>query len=206
MSSEENKNRDEQLQQELPEQEAFREGIASDDVAIEKNEGTEGLEPDEKELQIAHLEAELLLSEARLREQRDFLLRAKAESENIRRRSEQEIDKARKYALSRFSEELLPVIDNLERAIQSAGLDRKAMEPIIEGVEITYKLFIDTITRFGLKSISPEIGGVFNPEYHQAMSIEESSGQKTNIIMRVMQKGYELNGRVIRPAMVIVSK
>ena len=123
----------------------------------------------------------------------------------MRRRTETEIDKARKYALNKFAEELLPVIDNLERAIQSADAENEAVKPIIEGVELTHKTFVDAVGKFGLKEINPE-GETFNPEMHQAMSIQESPDHESNTVMFVMQKGYELNGRVIRPAMVMVSK
>ena len=123
----------------------------------------------------------------------------------MRRPSEQEIDKARKYALSRFAEELLPVLDNLERTIQAADAENEVVKPLVEGVELTHKTFIGVVEKFGLKEINPE-GETFNPELHQAMSIQESPDHEPNTVMFVMQKGYELNGRVIRPAMVIVSK
>ncbi|MGL0931268.1 nucleotide exchange factor GrpE [Vibrio vulnificus] len=130
---------------------------------------------------------------------------AEVEVENMRRRTEQEIDKARKYALNRFAEELLPVIDNLERAIQAADAESEAVKPLLEGVELTHKTFVDVVSKFGLKEINPE-GQPFNPEWHQAMSIQESPDHESNTVMFVMQKGYELNGRVIRPAMVMVAK
>ena len=123
----------------------------------------------------------------------------------MRRRSEQEVDKARKYALSRFAEELLPVIDNLERTMQAADAENEAVKPLYEGVELTHKTFVDTIEKFGLTPINPE-GEAFNPELHQAMSIQESEDHEPNMVMFVMQKGYLLNGRVVRPAMVMVSK
>ena len=146
-----------------------------------------------------------MTSEAKVQEQQDSVLRAKAEVENMRRRTEGEIDKARKYALNKFAEELLPVIDNLERAIQAADTDNEATKPLLEGVELTHKTFVDTVSKFGLKEINPE-GETFNPEMHQAMSIQESPDHESNTVMFVMQKGYELNGRVIRPAMVMVAK
>ncbi|PJC86601.1 nucleotide exchange factor GrpE [Vibrio sp. HA2012] len=162
-------------------------------------------EQDAEASKVAQLEAALLLSEAKVKEQQDSVLRAKAEVENMRRRTEQEVDKARKYALNKFSEELLPVIDNLERAIQAADTENEAVKPLLEGVELTHKTFVDVIAKFGLKEINPE-GEAFNPEYHQAMSIQESPDHDSNTVMFVMQKGYELNGRVIRPAMVMVAK
>ncbi|NOE10510.1 nucleotide exchange factor GrpE [Vibrio cholerae] len=200
MSNEEIKNKDEQLQQDAVETEAE---VVGTDADIYWNQAAD--EIDEKEAKIAQLEAALLVSEERLKEQQDSVLRARAEVENMRRRSEQEVDKARKFALSRFAEELLPVIDNLERAIQAADGEVEAIKPLLEGVELTYKTFVDTIAKFGLKEINPH-GEAFNPEFHQAMSIQESAEHEPNTVMFVMQKGYELNGRVLRPAMVMVSK
>ncbi|EIN5961493.1 nucleotide exchange factor GrpE [Vibrio cholerae] len=200
MSNEEIKNKDEQLQQDAVETEAE---VVGTDADIDWNQAAD--EIDEKEAKIAQLEAALLVSEERVKEQQDSVLRARAEVENIRRRSEQEVDKARKFALSRFAEELLPVIDNLERAIQAADGEVEAIKPLLEGVELTHKTFVDTIAKFGLKEINPH-GEAFNPEFHQAMSIQESAEHEPNTVMFVMQKGYELNGRVLRPAMVMVSK
>ena len=201
MSNEENKINQDELQQQDTVQDIEAEVVGSE-ADIEWNEDTENLEQDSK---VAQLEAALLSSEAKLKEQQDSVLRAKAEVENMRRRTETEIDKARKYALNKFAEELLPVIDNLERAIQSADAENEAVKPIIEGVELTHKTFVDAVGKFGLKEINPE-GETFNPEMHQAMSIQESPDHESNTVMFVMQKGYELNGRVIRPAMVMVSK
>lgn len=201
MSNEENKINQDELQQQETVQDIEAEVVGSE-ADIEWNEETENLEQDSK---VAQLEAALLSSEAKLKDQQDSVLRAKAEVENMRRRTETEIDKARKYALNKFAEELLPVIDNLERAIQSADAENEAVKPIIEGVELTHKTFVDAVGKFGLKEINPE-GETFNPEMHQAMSIQESPDHESNTVMFVMQKGYELNGRVIRPAMVMVSK
>lgn len=193
MSNEENKVTEEELDQIIAEAEKVEEAELNEESV------------DEQEAKIAQLEAALLSSESKVKEQQDSVLRAKAEVENMRRRTEQEIDKARKYALNKFAEGLLPVIDNLERAVQAADAENEAVKPILEGVELTHKTFVDTAAKFGLLEINPE-GEVFNPEYHQAMSIQESPDHESNTVMFVMQKGYELNGRVIRPAMVMVAK
>ena len=204
MSNEENKVTEEELKPEAVEVEA--EAVGTDaDIDWNQDDAQEGEVLDEQEAKIAQLEAALLSTEQRLKDQQDSVLRAKAEVENMRRRSEQEIDKARKFALNRFAEELLPVIDNLERAIQAADMENEAIKPVIEGVELTHKTFIGVIEKFGLKEINPE-GEAFNPEFHQAMSIQESPDHESNTVMFVMQKGYELNGRVVRPAMVMVAK
>ncbi|WP_162046946.1 nucleotide exchange factor GrpE [Vibrio taketomensis] len=201
MSNEEKKIQEEELQQQQNAVEPEVEAVGTD-ADIEWNEETE---LDEQEAKIAQLEAALLSSEAKLKEQQDSVLRAKAEVENMRRRTEQEIDKARKYALNKFAEELLPVIDNLERAIAAADAENEVVKPLLEGVELTHKTFAGAVAKFGLKEINPE-GEAFNPEFHQAMSIQESPDHESNTVMFVMQKGYELNGRVIRPAMVMVAK
>ena len=154
---------------------------------------------------IAELEAALLAKDAEVNEVKDMALRIRAESDNVRRRSEQEIDKARKYALNKFAEELLPVIDNLERAIDMADKNNDATKAMMEGVELTLMTMTSTVGKFGLKVIDPQ-GEAFNPEFHQAMAMQESADFAPNTVMAVMQKGYELNGRVIRPAMVMVSK
>ncbi len=154
---------------------------------------------------IAELEAALLAKDAEVNEVKDMALRIRAESDNVRRRSEQEIDKARKYALNKFAEELLPVIDNLERAIDMADKNDEATKAMMEGVELTLMTMTSTVGKFGLKVIDPQ-GEAFNPEFHQAMAMQESADFAPNTVMAVMQKGYELNGRVIRPAMVMVSK
>ncbi len=200
MSNEENKVTEEELDQIIAEAEKAEAAAEEADVEVIEEEAG-----DEQEAKIAQLEAALLSSEAKIKEQQDSVLRAKAEVDNMRRRTEQEIDKARKYALNKFAEELLPVIDNLERAVQAADAENEVVKPLFEGVEMTHKSFITTVEKFGLKEINPE-GETFNPEFHQAMSIQESADHESNTVMFVMQKGYELNGRVIRPAMVMVSK
>jgi len=154
---------------------------------------------------IAELEAELAQVKAQVSEQQDSVLRAKAESENAKRRAQGEIDKAKKFALERFASELLPVIDNLERALQSADADNEAIKPVLEGIELTHKSFIATVEKFGLAVIDPQ-GETFNPELHQAMAMQESADVAPNTVLMVMQKGYQLNGRLVRPAMVAVSK
>ncbi|MFV0576879.1 MAG: nucleotide exchange factor GrpE [Vibrio sp.] len=210
MTTEHNKPKDEELKSEdvQVEQELVEDDILIDDDA--QTVGGEGdldwneaeLEPSTRELE---LEAALQAAEAQVKEQQDSVLRARAEVDNMRRRSEQEIDKARKYALNKFAEELLPVIDNLERAIQAANIEEEVVKPILEGVEMTHKSFVDTVAKYGLEAINPE-GEAFNPELHQAIGMQESPDHESNTVMIVLQKGYQLNGRIIRPAMVMVAK
>ena len=142
--------------------------------------------------------------EADLAEAKDAALRAQADAVNVQRRAEQEVDKARKFALERFVSELLPVVDNMERALEAAGTD-EAVKPIVEGVELTQKSLIDALQKHGVETIDP-MGEPFDPQIAQAMSIVENPEVEPNTVIAVMQKGYQLNGRLVRPAMVMVSK
>ena len=158
-----------------------------------------------EQTRILELEAALAASEATLAAQKDSVMRAIADADNVRKRAEGEVDKARKFALEKFASELLPVADNLERALQVADKENEAIKAVIEGVEITLKSFVSSIEKFGMKVIDPQ-GESFNPEQHQAMSMQENAELPANTVMAVMQKGYELNGRLLRPAMVMVSR
>ncbi len=137
---------------------------------------------------------------------KDDLLRVQAEMQNLRRRTEQDIEKAHKYGQERFSTELLSVLDNLERALDAASShEDEAVKAIYDGVDLTLKSFIDCFNKFKIEAVDP-LGEPFDPEIHQAMSIQENAEVEPNTVIAVMQKGYTLHGRVIRPAMVMVSK
>jgi molecular chaperone GrpE len=130
------------------------------------------------------------------------VLYAKAEAENIRRRSYEEADKTRKFAIEGFSQELLSVKDSLEASLGSDNVDNKIL---IDGVELTLKQLNAVFEKFNIVEINP-IGEKFDPNEHQAMSMVESKEQESNTVLSVLQKGYKLNDRVIRPAMVSVVK
>ncbi|HGN1705731.1 TPA: nucleotide exchange factor GrpE [Providencia rettgeri] len=151
---------------------------------------------------IAELEQQLAASQ---KTEREAMLRAHAEIENIRRRTEQDIEKAHKFALEKFSNELLPVIDNLERAIEAADRDNEQSKAMIEGLDLTLKTFLDAVAKFGIEPVG-DVNVPFNPEVHQAMTMIESPDHDAGHVINVMQKGYTLNNRLLRPAMVIVSK
>ena len=136
---------------------------------------------------------------------RDAALRAQADAQNIKRRAEQDIERARKFALEQFTRELLPVADNLERALEAAAGDDDAIKPIAEGVELTLKSLLDAMKKSNIEVVDP-LGEPFDPNLHQAMSMVENSDVEPNSVIAVMQKGYTLNGRLVRPAMVMVSK
>ncbi|PYE35307.1 molecular chaperone GrpE [Idiomarina fontislapidosi] len=154
---------------------------------------------------IAELELALTKAEARVNEQKESVLRSQAEMENVRRRASQDVEKAHKFALEKFANELLTSVDNLERAMQAADTDNAELKSFLEGIELTYKSLTSTLEKFGVKAVGEE-GEVFNPDLHQAMSMQESAEHKNNTIIAVMQKGYELNGRLLRPAMVMVAR
>lgn len=154
---------------------------------------------------IEELEQALSDAENAAREQHEAALRARADMENARRRAESEIDKARKFALERFAGELLTVIDNLERTLDAADATDDSIKPLVEGVEMTLKGFLSTNEKFGLSTVNPQ-GEPFNPELHQAMSMQEVAEVEPNTVIAVLQKGYVLNGRLLRPAMVMVSR
>ncbi|EOG1982799.1 TPA: nucleotide exchange factor GrpE [Proteus mirabilis] len=137
--------------------------------------------------------------------EREAMIRAQAEIENIRRRTQQDVEKAHKFALEKFSNELLPVLDNLERALSAADHENEQMKPMIEGLELTLKSFLDAVRKFGIEVVE-EKNVAFNPEVHQAMTLIDSPEHEANHVVDVMQKGYTLNGRLLRPAMVVVSK
>ncbi|WP_127958883.1 nucleotide exchange factor GrpE [Serratia microhaemolytica] len=151
---------------------------------------------------IAELEAELAKAQ---QNERDSLLRAKAEVENVRRRCELDVEKAHKFALERFSADLLPVIDNLERALELVDKANPELVSMVEGIELTLKSLLDAVRKHGIEVVGETLVP-FNPDLHQAMSLIESPEHQPNQVMMVMQKGYTLNGRLLRPAMVAVSK
>ncbi|WP_336748505.1 nucleotide exchange factor GrpE [Pantoea vagans] len=159
-------------------------------------------EVDPRDERIAQLEAELAHSQTGVR---DAQLRAQAEVENIRRRAEMDVEKAHKFALEKFANELLPVIDSLERALEVANKEDPQLASMIEGIELTLKGLLGAVRKFGVEVVG-ETGVPFNPEVHQAMSMMESEEFEPNHVMLVMQRGYTLNGRLLRPAMVAVSK
>jgi molecular chaperone GrpE len=142
--------------------------------------------------------------EAELEAAKDAALRAQADAMNVQRRADQEIEKARKFALERFCGDLLSVVDNLERALESSD-DEQGSAALAEGVELTRKGFMDVLAKYGVETIDPQ-GEPFDPETAQAMSMVEQPDVEPNSVVAVMQRGYLLNGRLLRPAMVMVSK
>ncbi|WP_420592080.1 nucleotide exchange factor GrpE [Bacterioplanoides sp.] len=135
---------------------------------------------------------------------KDQMLRVQAEMQNVRRRAEADVEKAHKFGVEKFANEMLGVADNLDRALAAAG-DDEATKPLREGVEMTLTGFAAGLAKFKVETVDP-MGETFNPELHQAMSMVESAEAAPNTVIAVMQKGYTLQGRLLRPAMVMVSK
>lgn len=140
-----------------------------------------------------------------IQDQKDSVLRAAAEEQNVRRRAERDVENAHKFALEKFSNDLLPVVDTLERALEAAKGDDEALVATREGVELTLKMLLDALKKHGVEQLDPT-GEPFNPQEHEAMSMQPNPDMEPNTVMAVLQKGFSLNGRLVRPAMVIVSK
>ena len=181
-----------------------------EDFVVEETqqaEPSQELDPLEKAIaRVQELEEQLKtqIEEAANKEQ-DILLRSRAEIENLRRRTEQDVEKAHKFALEKFSKDILNTIDNLERALATpANKEDESVKALFDGVELTLKELVSTVGRFGVEAVGV-VGEAFNPDLHQAISMQPSEGFETNQISVVLQKGYTLNGRVIRPAMVMVA-
>lgn len=151
----------------------------------------------------AALEEQLTLAEQKAHENWEKSVRAVAELDNVRRRMEREVANAHKYGMEKLISALLPIVDSLEQALQMA--DKDTNPAMHEGLELTMKLFIDALQKFDVEQIDPT-GAIFDPQQHEAMSMQDAPGAEPNSIIAVFQKGYQLNDRVIRPARVIVAK
>ena len=154
---------------------------------------------------IAGLEKQLEEALSKAEQNLELALRAKAELENATRRHEQDLEKAHKYALDSFVKELLQVWDSLELGIQAGQADGADVNKLVEGSELTLKLLSDVMDKFGVEQIDPD-GSPFDPEEHQAMGMQPRDDVAPNTVVAVVQKGYKLNGRLVRPAMVMVSQ
>ena len=185
------------------------EGQAPEEIIMDQHEEVEAVESDAsaeqvdpRDEKIANLEAQLAEAETR---ERDSVLRIKAEMENLRRRTELDVEKAHKFALEKFVNELLPVLDSLDRALEVADKDNDAMAAMVEGIELTRKSMLDVVAKFGVQVVA-DIDVPMDPNVHQAIAMVESEDIAPGNVLGIMQKGYTLNGRTIRAAMVTVAK
>ena len=154
---------------------------------------------------LAKLQAQLEQAQAKADENMDIALRTRAEMENLRKRQSRELENAHKYALDKIAEELLPVRDTLELGVAAADDEQAELGKIVEGTQLTLKMLTQALEKFNILEVDP-VGEKFNPDLHQAIGMEEGSDQPANTVLTVMQKGYTLNERLLRPAMVVIAK
>ena len=183
-------------EQELPLDQEVPENVAEEDVVNSEEGGVS----EEK-----NWEAEAKALAEQIDTYKDQAVRAAAEVQNVRRRAEQDVEKAHKFALEKFAKELLPVIDGLEKAVEAEVASGNEMTTLREGVEMTMSMFLSGVKKFNLDQVDP-VGHPFDPALHEAMSMVDAPDSEPNTVIAAMQKGYTLNGRLIRPAMVMVSK
>jgi len=189
---------DDNQEQELERQEKI--GDEFDAEVAEEN--GENIEP--KEVDVEFLQGQLEKLQEQSKVSLDKVVRAQAEMENLRKRAARDVENAHKYALEKFTNELLPIMDSLELGL-SASVKAKNLDNLCKGMELTLEMFNTVMEKFGITMIEPK-GEKFNPELHDAVSMQETNDSNSGIIIEVMQKGYTLNGRLIRPAMVVVAK
>lgn len=170
----------------------------------ETSEATESSESND-ETGVDDLAVELAKAQVTIKDYWDQIMRLNAEIENNRRRAQRDIENAHKFAMKGFVESLLPVTDSMELGLNVTDADSANLESIREGMTMTLNMFTQTLEKNGIRQIDP-VGEKFNPEHHQAMTMQEDAEAEPNTVLAVMQKGYLLNERLIRPAMVVVSK
>jgi len=189
---------DDNQEQELERQEKIDDEFGAE-VAAENSENMES-----KEVDVELLQRQLEKLQEQSKVSLDKVVRAQAEMENLRKRAARDVENAHKYALEKFINELLPIMDSLELGL-SASVKAKNLDDLCKGMELTLEMFNTVMEKFGITMIEPK-GEKFNPELHDAVSMQETNDSNSGIIIEVMQKGYTLNGRLIRPAMVVVAK
>lgn len=185
-------------------QETNDDSASSDEIDVESAESETG---SETVISIESLQAELENASLEVLKLKDVALRAEAEMQNVRRRASKDLENAHKYGLERLVQNLLPVVDSLEKAVESAeqAADEEANKAIVSGVGLCHKMLLDVLAKDGVSVVDP-VGEPFDPNLHQAMSMVENPEVEPNSVVAVVQKGYTLNDRLVRPAMVMVSK
>jgi molecular chaperone GrpE len=189
---------DDNQERELERQEKIDDEFDAE-LAAENSENMES-----KEVDVEFLQRQLEKLQEQSKVSLDKVVRAQAEMENLRKRAARDVENAHKYALEKFTNELLPIMDSLELGL-SASVKAKNLDDLCKGMELTLEMFNTVMEKFGITMIEPK-GEKFNPELHDAVSMQETDDSNSGIIIEVMQKGYTLNGRLIRPAMVVVAK
>ncbi len=185
--------------------------MSSTDENLKENPAEEQLEEMETEMAFdeqeivkteEHLLEQLAEAEKKAEEHWELLLRTKAEMENLRRRTDKDLENAHKYGMEKFVTEMLPVKDSMELGLAA---EEATAESLLEGMRLTLNMFNNVFDKLSVKEINPE-GEKFDPELHQAMTMQPTDDVEPNTVLSVMQKGYTLNERLVRPAMVMVSK
>lgn len=166
---------------------------------------TEKATAEKVEVSVESLQAQLASLAAAYESAKEQSLRSQADAQNARRRAEQDIEKAHKFGQEKIVNDLLPVVDNLERALSTIDATNEAFTAIAEGIQLTHKSFIDALARHQVVVVNPH-GEPFDPNLHQAVSAVPNPDVEPNTVINVFQKGYTLHGRLVRPAMVVVSK
>lgn len=188
-------------EQDLPESQAETDQVEGQDTEVE----TEITESEQTEVSVEELQNQLEEAQKKAQDNWDKALRAQAEMENMKRRTQKDLENAHKFGLEKFAKELLGVIDSLELGIQAVAGDSPEAAKLKEGSELTLKQFEAVFKKFNIEALDAT-GKPFNPEQHQAMSMQPSNEHAPNTVLNVFQKGYLLNGRLLRPAMVVVAK
>ena len=175
--------------------------IESIDAHAEEQEGPEI----DAKVEDGSIEQQLEQAQVTIKEYWDQIMRLKAEIENNRKRAGRDVENAHKFALRNFAESLLPILDSMEMGQLSAEADNASLSSIVEGTQLTMSMFLQVLENHGLRQIDP-VGEQFDPEQHQAISMTEDENAESNTVISVMQKGFLLNDRLVRPAMVVVAK
>ncbi len=157
------------------------------------------------EITIESLSEQIETLKTQVADSLDKAVRAQAELDNVRKRTTRDVENAHKYALDKFINELLPVLDSMELGI-IASVEGEDVNSLREGLELTLKMFCSSLEKSGVHPVNPQKGDKFNPDQHEAVTVQEVDDAESGVVVTTLQKGYELNGRLIRPAMVIVAK
>jgi molecular chaperone GrpE len=177
----------------------------ADQAAIDLTTETSESAPELAEISLEDLQTKLIAAEQLAASHLEKALRVQAEMENLKKRVQKDLDDERKFGLSKFAKELLSVVDSLELGMQAASSDNPEVQKLREGSELTIKQFESVFAKFNIEAIDPT-NQAFNPELHQAMVMQPSSTVEPGHVITVFQKGYVINGRLLRPAMVVVAK
>ncbi len=174
--------------------------LAGDEVSVETD-----IETATAEITIESLSEQIEALKASAAGNLDKAVRAQAELDNVRKRTFRDVENAHKYALDKFINELLPVLDSMELGLV-ASVEGDDVSSLREGLELTLKMFCSSLEKSGVHPVNPQKGDKFNPDQHEAVTMQEVDDVESGTVVTMLQKGYELNGRLIRPAMVIVAK